>query len=158
LRSETSIVQMIGRAARHINATVILYADSVTPAMAKAMEETTRRRKLQVQYNTEHGLTPQSVRKAIRSALESEVRAHRTVRQAIHASDDEVDRTELIRLLEEEMLQAAKSLEFERAAQLRDKLAEIKGAPLIAGAAAPVPRTPGIWEPRSKGRSKRPAK
>jgi excinuclease ABC subunit B len=157
LRSETSIIQMIGRAARNVNATVYLYADSITPAMQKAMEETSRRRELQMQYNQEHGITPQTVQKSIRSSLESEVKARRTVQQAIHANEHEVDRTELIRLLEEEMLESARNLEFERAAQLRDKLQEIKGAPLIqsTGVGAPQVESSKIWQPKSKGRGKR---
>ncbi len=156
LRSETSIIQMIGRAARNVNALVYLYADSTTPAMQKAIDETDRRRKIQVEYNTAHGITPQTVQKAIRNSLESEVKARKTVSQAIKANVDEVDRTELIRLIEEEMLESARNLEFERAAQLRDKLQELKGAPIIEGA---VPRDEQaernkIWEPKSKGRGK----
>ncbi len=135
---------------------VYLYADSTTPAMQKAIDETSRRRAIQTQYNLDNGITPQTVQKAIRSSLESEVKARKTVSQAIKANVDEVDRTELIRLIEEEMLEAAKNLEFERAAQLRDKLQELKGAPMIDGAAprdraAEVSR---IWEPKSKGRGK----
>ena len=124
--------------------------------MQKAIDETDRRRKIQVQYNTEHGITPQTVQKSIRSSLESEVKARKTVSQAIKANVDEVDRSELIRLIEEEMLESARNLEFERAAQLRDKLQELKGAPMIEGA---VPRDEQaernkIWEPKSKGRGK----
>src|SRR6185437_2147881 len=131
LRSETSIIQMIGRAARNVNASVVLYADTVTPAMKKAIDETARRRELQLKYNADHGITPTTVKKAIRSSIESEVKARRTVHEAIRSNENEYDQTELIRLLEEEMLQAARNLEFERAAQLRDKLNELKGAPVI---------------------------
>src|SRR5438477_320537 len=120
LRSETSIIQMIGRAARNVNATVYLYADTITPAMQKAMDETSRRRTQQLKFNADHGITPTTIVKAIRNTLESEVKARKTVHQAIHATGDEVDRTELIKLLEEEMLESARNLEFERAAQLRD--------------------------------------
>ena len=159
LRSETSIIQMVGRAARNVNAMVYLYADQITPAMQKAIDETARRRELQLKYNKEHGITPQTIVKAIRSSLESEVKARHTVRDAIHAaSENEVDRTELVKLLEEEMLQAARNLEFERAAQLRDKIQEIRGAPLIESAAGPVapePQVQKIWQPRSAGRGKR---
>src|SRR5947199_1446625 len=102
--------------------------------MKSAIDETARRREKQVAYNTEHGITPTTIQKAIRTSLESEVKARRTVQQAIHAGEQEVDRTELIRLLEEEMLDSAKNLEFERAAQLRDKIEELKGGPLIFGA------------------------
>jgi excinuclease ABC subunit B len=142
-----------------VNATVFLYADAITPAMQKAMDETARRRVLQLKFNQEHGITPKTIQKAIRNTLEAEVKARHAVQEAIHAGEDEVDRTELIRLLEEEMLEAARSLEFERAAQLRDKLQELKGAPMISGDGSPAPAAADaaqpIWQPKSKGRRKR---
>ncbi len=155
LRSETSIIQMIGRAARNVNAKVILYADTVTPAMQKSMDETKRRREIQVRYNAEHGITPQTIQKAIRNSLESEVKARRAAQEAIHANEQEMDQTELILLLEQEMLEAARNLEFERAAQLRDKVNEIKGAPTIrSGNPGALDGDEGqkIWQPKSKGR------
>ncbi|MDB5172934.1 MAG: uvrB [Phycisphaerales bacterium] len=160
LRSETSIIQMIGRAARNVNAKVILYADSITPAMQKAMDETSRRRTIQLKYNEEHGIEPQTIKKAIRTSIQSELNARRVAQEAIRANDTEFDQTEIIRLLEEEMLEAAKNLEFERAAQLRDKLNEMKGAPTIksGNSWAPVDsdtQAQKIWEPKSKGRGKR---
>src|SRR5204862_2131629 len=79
LRSETSLIQTIGRAARNVNAKVILYADSITPAMRKAMDETARRRVMQLQFNQERGITPQTIKKSIRSGIESEMKARRTV-------------------------------------------------------------------------------
>ncbi|MDB5300649.1 MAG: uvrB [Phycisphaerales bacterium] len=160
LRSETSIIQMIGRAARNVNAKVILYADSITPAMQRAMDETSRRRTIQLKYNEEHGIEPQTIKKAIRTSIQSELNARRVAQEAIRANDTEFDQTEIIRLLEEEMLEAAKNLEFERAAQLRDKLNEMKGAPTIksGNSWAPVDsdtQAQKIWEPKSKGRGKR---
>jgi excinuclease ABC subunit B len=159
LRSETSLVQTIGRAARNINAKVILYADTITPAMKLAMDETDRRRTVQLKYNEEHGIKPETIKKALRSTLESEVKARKTVQETIHANVNEFDQTELINLLEEEMLQAAQNLEFERAAQLRDKINEIKGAPTIKSGAGALPDPdagkPKIWEPKSKGRGKK---
>jgi excinuclease ABC subunit B len=158
LRSETSLIQTIGRAARNVNAKVILYADTVTPAMQKAMDETARRRVIQLKYNEEHGITPQTVQKAIRASLESEVKARKTAQEAIHANDQQFDQTEIIRLLEEEMLQAAQNLEFERAAQLRDKISEIKGTPMIDSPNAygevsdPKPK---IWQPKNPSRPKK---
>jgi excinuclease ABC subunit B len=155
LRSETSIIQMVGRAARNVNAKVVLYADSVTPAMKKAMDETARRRELQIKYNADHGITPQTIKKAIRTTLESEVRARRVAQDAIHAGETEFDQTELVKLLEEEMLEAARNLEFERAAQLRDKVNEIKGAPTIKSGTGLSPddgEAQKIWKPKSKGR------
>jgi excinuclease ABC subunit B len=159
LRSETSLIQTIGRAARNVNARVILYADTITPAMQLAIDETARRRVLQMQYNAEHGITPQTVVKSIRASLESEVKARRTVQEAIKSTDDQMDQTELIKLLEEEMLQAAQNLEFERAAQLRDKINELKGAPVIhsgnAFGGSAEPEQSKIWQPKNAGRGKR---
>ncbi|MBI1372249.1 MAG: excinuclease ABC subunit UvrB [Phycisphaera sp.] len=129
LRSETSMIQQMGRAARNINALVVLYADSVTPAMQKAIDVTENRRKLQLAYNEEHGITPQTIQKAIRSGLEMEVRARKTAREAIQADETEYEATELITMLEEQMLEAAKNLEFEKAAALRDRIGELEAAP-----------------------------
>ncbi len=156
LRSETSLIQTIGRAARNQNSKVILYADSITPAMRRAMDETSRRRAIQLQYNTSHGITPTTVVKAIRSSIESEVRARRTAQEAIRADESSYDQVEIIRLLEEEMLEAAKNLEFERAAQLRDKLNEMKGAPTIKSKSAfsedPEGDNRKIWQPKTSTR------
>jgi len=126
LRSATSLIQTIGRCARNVNAQVFLYADTITDAMRQAIDETSRRRQLQLAYNAEHHITPQTVRKAIRSTLAEQVQARRIARGAIHASQTEFDRTELISELEAEMLEAAEALEFERAAQLRDRIRELK--------------------------------
>jgi excinuclease ABC subunit B len=164
LRSETSLVQTIGRAARNVNARVILYADTITPAMRKAIDETARRRELQLKFNAEHGITPRTVEKAIRTGIEAEMKARRTVREMIRETPDQYDQGELIRLLEEEMLEAAKNLEFERAAQLRDKLNEIKGVPIIKSANSWGPdvtesdQRTKIWRPKSKGSKGRAAK
>jgi excinuclease ABC subunit B len=157
LRSETSMIQMIGRAARNVNAKVILYADTITPAMSKALEETARRRTLQEKYNQEHNITPQTIQKAIRSGIESEVKARRTVQQSIHATEDQFETTEIVKLLEEEMLEAARNLEFERAAQLRDKINELKGAPEVKSGQGLIighddNNEPKIWQPKNKGR------
>ena len=156
LRSETSLIQTIGRAARNVNAKVILYADTVTPAMQKAIDETARRRQVQIAYNLENGITPVTIQKAIRTGIESEIKARKTVQDAIRADDQSLDATEIIKLLDEEMLQAAQNLEFERAAQLRDKINELKGAPTLrreGGSAHDVEgESQKIWQPRSKGR------
>jgi excinuclease ABC subunit B len=150
LRSATSLIQQMGRAARNVEALVILYADRVTEAMDKAIGECERRREKQLAYNTEHNITPQTIRKAIRQGLELEVRAHKTARQAIHADESEYDRTELITMLEQQMLEAAESLEFEKAAALRDRIKELQAAPemsklTVGDVAPPKPKagTPG---------------
>ncbi|MCC6240303.1 MAG: excinuclease ABC subunit UvrB [Phycisphaerales bacterium] len=162
LRSETSLIQTIGRAARNINAKVILYGDTITPAMRKAMDESARRRELQLAYNRQHGITAATVVKAIRSGIESEIKARKAAQDAIHADESQFDQTETVRLLEEEMLEAARNLEFEKAARLRDKINEIKGAPMISGSPVFSPTATGsdqerqrIWQPRSKGKPRR---
>jgi len=129
LRSQTSLIQTIGRTARNVNATVFLYADRVTESMQKAIDETYRRRTIQLAYNKEHGITPQTIRKEIRRSLSEVIRAKHAAQEAVRFSDDEYDRTELTRQLEEEMLAAAKELDFERAAMLRDQLAELDALP-----------------------------
>jgi excinuclease ABC subunit B len=113
---------MIGRTARNVNAEVVLYADTVTPSMQRAMDETDRRRVLQLAYNEEHGITPETIHKEIRSSLERMMSAYKTAAEAVELSEQDLDRTELIAMLESEMLEAAESLEFEKAAKLRDRI------------------------------------
>ena len=129
LRSETSLIQTIGRSARNVNAKVILYGDKVTLAMKNAIEETHRRRRLQMEYNQKHGITPQTIQKSIASGIESEMEAHRAANEAVGRTDETVYITEeFINELETEMLQAAEQLEFERAAGLRDRITQLKEA------------------------------
>lgn len=136
LRSETSLIQTIGRTARNVNAEVVLYADTVTESMQRAIDETRRRRELQLAYNTEHGITPTTIKKAIRRGIEEEVEARRVVQRAIgEGSDDRFATLEFVRELEAEMHEAAQQLDFERAAQLRDRIIALKqqmGQPLEA--------------------------
>ena len=137
LRSETSLVQTIGRCARNVNARVLLYADVVTESMRRAIGETERRREAQLKYNADNDIQPETIRKAIRNTLAQEVGARRTAREAVHASESEYDQDELIAELEAEMLTAAEELEFERAAQLRDRIMRLKGEGEPAGEAPP---------------------
>jgi excinuclease ABC subunit B len=130
LRSGTSLIQTIGRAARNVNAQVILYADKVTDSMQRAIDETNRRRQLQLDYNAEHGITPESVRSAISSGLEEEIAAHKMVAEI--AGQDDYVTEEYLEELHAEMLKAAANLEFERAAELRDRIAQLKGQPTAA--------------------------
>ncbi|MDX2199724.1 MAG: excinuclease ABC subunit UvrB [Phycisphaerae bacterium] len=168
LRSETSLIQMIGRCARNVNAKVILYGDKITESMRRAIDETDRRRKIQLKYNEDHGITPDTVRKSIRQGLLTEVAAMRRVREAVKADEGEYDRNELLTELEREMLQAAQDLDFEKAAALRDHIKKLKDAPHLKIAA--VDARParanskrdsaggdgeGPWKPKSKGRRKR---
>ncbi len=130
LRSETALIQTIGRAARHVNGTAIMYADRVTDSMQRAIDETERRRKVQIAYNEKHGIVPASIVKAVRD-LTDRVRAETQARPEEEGvslaalSDEELAR--LIRELEREMKAAAQELEFEKAALLRDRLFELKG-------------------------------
>ncbi len=135
LRSETSLIQTIGRAARNVNGTAILYADRVTGSMARAIEETERRRATQAAYNAEHGITPRTIRKSIEEIrFTTAVADARTTEEADVAPSvaetggryGDLDPESLVRRLEEEMREAALGLDFERAARVRDELFDVK--------------------------------
>lgn len=126
LRSETSLIQTIGRAARNSEGRVIMYADSVTPSMERAITETVRRRKMQAQYNKEHNITPVTIKKDIRDILEISSRETVEGETKPRRRMSEKDRQELIIRLSNEMKNAAKLLEFEHAAYLRDKIKQLK--------------------------------
>jgi excinuclease ABC subunit B len=129
LRSETSLMQTIGRAARHVNAKVILYADKMTNSIQRAVEETERRRRVQEAYNIEHNITPESVKKSIRAGIESHAAAHAQANAAVGRKDEAQYITEeYLSELEAEMLAAADALEFERAAKLRDRIDKMRMA------------------------------
>lgn len=133
LRSATSLIQTIGRAARNVNGTVIMYADRVSDAMQEAISETEKRRKRQEDYNREHGITPQSIKKAVRNIL---VRQKEGKEKDLHMSIDVLkkgynilvpsQKKKLIKHLEQEMLEHAKNLEFEAAAVLRDEIKSLQ--------------------------------
>jgi excinuclease ABC subunit B len=133
LRSERSLIQTIGRAARHINGTAILYADVVTNSMRRAIDETDRRRRKQTAYNAAHGITPMGVSKRVKDIIEG-VYDHDAARSQLKAAQNqaryeamsEKDLTREVKRLEKEMLEAARNLEFERAAELRDRLKGLK--------------------------------
>jgi len=129
LRSQTSLIQTIGRAARNVNATVFLYADRVTDSMQKAIDETNRRRTIQLAYNEEHNITPETIRKEIRKSLTEQIKAQRVAREAVRLGDSEYDKVEMASQIEREMFEAAEALDFERAASLRDQLRELKELP-----------------------------
>ncbi len=122
LRSETSLIQTIGRAARNANGTVIMYADSVTPSMERAIKETQRRREKQEAYNVSHGIVPETIRKDVRDVLEISSKSEQKSRKQMSRAEREI----LIKQLTAEMKAAAKILEFEHAAYLRDKIEKLR--------------------------------
>jgi len=128
LRSETSLIQTIGRTARNVNAEVILYADEVTSSMRRAIDETNRRREIQLAFNKEHGITPETIRKEIRKGIEAEITSRRLVYSAVGRSEEQYIGQDALKELEEEMYQAAERLDFEEAARLRDRILAIQGA------------------------------
>ena len=127
LRSETSLIQTIGRAARNVNAEVILYADHMTDSMNRAISETNRRRDLQLAYNQEHGITPRTVITAIKNFIEDEIAAHQLAQEAAGQVEQDYVTAEYLEELHGEMLAAAQELNFERAAELRDRISKLKG-------------------------------
>ncbi len=133
LRAERSLIQTIGRAARHLNGTAILYADRVTDSMQKAIDETERRRRKQLEFNAEHGIVPKGVQKAIKDLIDGVHDVEEAKREARDAQVDrefealdEKGREKTLKQLEKAMLEAARNLEFERAAELRDQLTRLK--------------------------------
>jgi excinuclease ABC subunit B len=127
LRSETSLIQTIGRSARNVNAKVILYADKITDSMRKAIDETERRRRLQQAYNEEHGITPETVKRGVRAGIDAEIAARERANEAAGVADEQEYITrEYVAALEKEMLEAADALEFERAAELRDQVEALR--------------------------------
>jgi excinuclease ABC subunit B len=134
LRSERSLIQTSGRAARNINGEVILYADSMTDSIRKAMAETDRRRIIQASYNKEMGITPETVKSQIKDILGSIYEADYFTPEAVAEEAVEYDLTEQsVRKLEAEMKEAAKRLEFEKAAEIRDKINAIRNKMLQLG-------------------------
>ena len=126
LRSETSLIQTIGRAARNSEGKVIMYADKITRSMNSAIEETKRRREIQTLYNEEHNITPTTIKKGIRDAIEATVVADEEAIYGVKESDNIEEIKENIIRLQEEMMEAAQNLQFERAAELRDKIKQLE--------------------------------
>src|SRR5262245_31778076 len=165
LRSEKSLIQTMGRAARNVNAEVILYADTVTDSMSKATSETNRRREIQLAYNKEHGITPKTVQTAIKNSIETEIEAHKMAQEAATgagaAAEDYVT-VEYVQSLYAEMLSAAKTLDFERAQVLRDQIvkleAELKkkhGDAAPPGVVGTKPLAVPLPQPKRKGKWKK---
>ena len=148
LRSATSLIQTAGRAARHLNGEVILYADVRTHSIQKFLETTEYRRQKQIAYNVAHGITPRSVSRAIEESLSLRPGADKSA-AVINETGGNFDITETVRQLEQEMLEAANNLEFEKAALLRDQVRELKRT--LSGEPAPAKAT--SYKPRRRRRS-----
>lgn len=154
LRSQTSLIQTAGRAARHVDGEVYLFADTVTKSMAKLISVTEYRRERQMAYNEAHGITPRSVQRAVQESLHTILKGREVEASVVKESAGGFDLHELLRELEEEMVQAASNMEYERAAVLRDQIAELKsgtGLDKIEPKRRPYPAS-------KKSRSKAPAK
>ena len=126
LRSETSLIQTIGRAARNSNGKVIMYADKITRSMQSAIEETKRRREIQMHYNEVNNIVPTTIQKGIRKGIEATVVADEEAVYGDINENNEDSIRESIENLKVEMMEAAQNLQFERAAQLRDKIKELE--------------------------------
>lgn len=129
LRSETSLIQTVGRAARNVNGKVIMYADSITDSMRKAINETNRRRKIQMDYNEAHGIEPKSIVKAVRDLIEATTAAEESARYGAPGGAAKARKEDIIKVImamEDEMKACARSMQYERAAELRDKIIELR--------------------------------
>lgn len=123
MRSERSLIQTIGRAARNVNGKVIMYADELTESMEKAISETNRRRKIQMEYNEKNNITPKTINKSIRDSIKATILTD--VKEDVDLNNEE-SILDIINKLTEEMLKYAQEMEFEKAAELRDKIKELE--------------------------------
>jgi len=149
LRSQTSLIQTAGRAARHVNGEVVLFADTITQSMEALMSISEYRRGKQMEYNEKHGITPQTVRRAVQESLHTILRGREIAASVIQETGGDFNLTELLRELEEEMQQASANLEFERAALLRDQIMEVKSG---TGISKIEPKRSPIKYSRNAGR------
>jgi excinuclease ABC subunit B len=153
LRSQTSLIQTAGRAARHVNGEVVLFADQVTQSMEALISISEYRRAKQMEYNEKHGITPQTVRRAVQESLHTILRGREIAASVIQEAGGDFNVTELLRELEEEMQEASANLEFERAALLRDQIMEVKGGTGISK--IEPKRRPVKYSSRSRGSRRR---
>ncbi len=126
LRSQTSLIQTMGRTARNVNGEVILFADTITRSMENAIKETDRRRKIQLEYNQKNGITPQTIQKEIRKGIEELLEAEEIIKNKLGLTDKSYETSEMIYELEKLMFEAAEKLEFEKAAQYRDMIKTLR--------------------------------
>ncbi len=153
LRSQTSLIQTAGRAARHINGEVVLFADTITQSMQALTSISEYRRAKQMEYNQTHGITPQTVRRAVQESLHTILRGREIESSVIRETGGDFNLSELLRELEQEMQEASANLEFERAALLRDQIMEVKSG---SGLAKIEPkRRPIRYSSRSRGTGRR---
>ena len=138
LRSETSLIQTAGRAARHLNGEVVLFADRITKSMAALIRETDRRRERQEAYNREHNLVPRSVIRGVQESLQTIVRTARGIHEKVGGGQESADAGEVLKQLEEEMWEASEKLEYERAALLRDQIEDWKRTHQLGGGESPA--------------------
>jgi excinuclease ABC subunit B len=153
LRSQTSLIQTAGRAARHVNGEVVLFADQVTQSMEALISISEYRRTKQMEYNEKHGITPQTVRRAVQESLHTILRGREIAASVIQEAGGDFNVTELLRELEEEMQEASGNLEFERAALLRDQIMEVKSG--IGISKLEPKRRPVKYSSRSRGTGRR---
>ncbi|KAF5407919.1 MAG: UvrABC system protein B [Candidatus Udaeobacter sp.] len=153
LRSETSLIQTAGRAARHVNGEVVLFADQVTRSMEALMSISEYRRAKQLEYNEKHGITPQTVRRAVQESLHTILRGREIAASVIQEAGGDFNVTELLRELEDEMQEASANLEFERAALLRDQIMEVKSGTGISK--IEPKRRPVKYSSRGRGTGRR---
>jgi len=149
LRSQTSLIQTAGRAARHINGEVVLFADTITQSMEALISISEYRRAKQMEYNETHGITPQTVRRAVQESLHTVLRGREIESSVIRETGGDFNLSELLRELEQEMQEASANLEFERAALLRDQIMEVKSG---TGLAKIEPKRRPIKYTRNSGR------
>ena len=146
LRSETSLIQTAGRAARHLNGEVVLFGDRITKSMKALLDVTEKRRAKQEAYNREHNLVPRSVNRGVQESLQTIVRTARGIHEKVAGGGESADAREVLKQLEEEMWEASEKLEYERAALLRDQIADWKKAHQLGG----VPEAKGTTVQRAQ--------
>jgi len=141
LRSETALVQTIGRTARNVNGEVILYADTITGSMKRAIAETERRRTVQIAYNKKHNITPTTIQKGIYRSIEELMNANKVAKEALGLSDENFGKVESVRELQRQMYEAAAILDFEHAAKIRDEILRLRGV---------APEHPAVAVPKGR--------
>ena len=152
LRSQTSLIQTAGRAARHLNGLVILYADTITDSIKELLRVTKDRREKQLAYNTAHGITPRSVVRAVQESLGNLLKGRQLAGSVVGESSPDMDVMQVLQELEDEMLAASASMHYEKAALLRDQIMELKQQ---AGLTKIEPKAKPVSYPKSRGKGRK---